>query len=552
MTALRVLALILTLAAIFLFASCNQTPDKVNDNPPITNPGNPGTYDCDFKPEDVDKDVEAKLGKDKTAYNTNLTTDEKALVGNWMGKDKKSVSRTWLQLRADGTYQYKWWIGLGKYHDVDRVILYSGKWHLTNRNSQLVLELNDSEYPLTFSIRFPKVTSPQGTLMCPGKTINTAYQMSFDAKGDVVKPNGPSSAVRKTLNSTVYNGGPDYFTVVAAKANSPAFWDDLTPKGFNYGHKVYKPFLQGDIDAWEYAKKRAKDDPKNYLVVITDESWVKIVGARQNYAKDVLDPSKLYALFGYWKAEMQLLSEVDGQAMIIIAGDAPPHWAGSIHKNFNNNANAVPAKVLESRFPEALELNPPNSFAGVFQVLDYIRMKYAPNVKIGYTLKTWGVQGFSFSEPSGGWDNHSGVKAMADYLNSFGVQFDILAFNFNPRDKDRSDDEYKAGAKYFAAISKKMKTRDGSKPKVWIWKVSLWSAHPSFYFRNVDFMVRDANAIGMTLGHGNDFSGESGFKDFTRNNGKKSLIHTWMHEYFEGKTIGDGPHATPGPIYWRQ
>ena len=550
---------IILAAAILLFvvggmlSSCNQSMEGPGYNHPAEGGPDDGSapYSCYIDPEDVDESVEGKFGADDTAISPALSPDEAALVGNWAGKDSKSVSRTWLQLRADGTYEYKWWIGLGKYHDVDRVIRYSGTWHLQKKNSQLVLELPDAEFPLVFSSRFPELTSPQGTLMCPGTGIDASYKMVFDPASDKLQLHPPSQAVQDTLNATVFNGGPDYFTVVAAKANSPDFWDDITPKGFNYGHKIYKPFLQGDVDNWEYAKRRAENDPKNYIVVITDESWVKIVGARQHYARDVLDPGKLYALFGYWKAEMQLLSEVNGPAMIIIAGDAPPYWAGAIRKDFENDANKVPARVVESRFPEALELNPPDSFAGVFQVLDYIRMKYAPNVKIGYTLKTWGSEGFAFQEPSEGWDDNAGVQTMADYLNSFGVQFDILSFNFNPTTGDHTDDEYKAGAKYFAAISKKMRTRDGSLPKIWIWKVSLWSDHPSFYFRNVDFMVRQGNAIGMTLGHGNDLSGKSGFEDFTRENGEKSLIHTWMHEYFEGRRIGSGPHATPGPVYWR-
>ena len=556
--ALKALVFVAFAAAAALLASCGQLPGEGSGNPPGTNPGNPGdpgnpgTYKCLFKPDEVDREVEKRFGSDNTSASASLTRDEKELVGNWMGKDGNTVSRTWLQLRADGTYVYQWWLGLGKYHNVDRVHRYTGKWHLQKDNSQLVLELADAEYPLIFSARFPELTSPQGAQMCAGRAVNVGYRMRYDPDSDVIEPAGPSAAVKKILNRKVFDGGPDYFTVVAAKANSPDFWGDIKPKGYNYGHKIYKPFLQSDVDNWEYAKKRAKGDPKNYIIVISDESWVNLMGARWHFTRDAMLPGKLNSLFSYWKAEMQMLAKAGGPVIVIFAGDAPPYWAGAINKNFHNDANQVPAKVLESRFPEALELNPPNSFAGVFQVLDYIRMKYAPNVKLGYTLKTWGVQGFSFSEPSGGWDNSPGVKAMADYLNSFGVQFDVLAFNFNPKEKsDRTDDEYKAGTKYYAAISRKMKTRDGSKPKVWIWKVSLWSAHPSFYFRNVDFLVRDGNVIGMTLGHGNDLANKKGFEDFTRKNGKKSLINTWMHEYFQHKKIGNGPHATPGPVYWR-
>ena len=515
----------------------------------------PWSYCSDdaFNPAAVDSAVEGKFGKDTTKPSPSLTADEQALVGNWMGKGKNYtiVSRTWLQLRADGTYRYKWWTGLGNKYDVDRLLVAEGRWHLKNGNSQLVLDLPDSEAPLVFSARFPKMASTDGAKMCPGKRVKTGHRMSVDPKKDLVPVSGPSQEVRKILRRRVLDSGPDYFSFVACKGNSPKFWGDLAPpRGYDYAGLVYKPYSKDEVAAWEYAKKRAREHPKDYLVVITDE--MKYMGSRKNILSVVGNPYNVNAVLSIWKAQMQLLATVKGQVLFIIAGDAPPYWGGLIREKYHNDANKLPVKLLESRFPEALELNPPNSFAGFIQVLDYLRMKYAPNVKLGYTLKTWGTKGFAYEEPPEGWDKNEGVKVMAAYLNSFDVPFDILSFNFNPSKGDRSDEEYKAGARYFAAISKKMRpTHNNTTPKVWVWKTKIFTDHPSFFFRNVDFMIREGNAIGVTVSHWNELAKEGGFKDYTLSNGKKSLIKTWMHEYYLGKKIGDGPHATPGPLYWR-
>jgi hypothetical protein len=87
---------------------------------------------------------------------------------------------------------------------------------------------------------------------------------------------------------------------------------------------------------------------------------------------------------------------------------------------------------------------------------------------------------------------------------------------------------------------------------MWIWKVSLWNkTQPSFLFRNIDHLVQNANCIGMTLGHGNDLRGKSGFSDNTKDG---IYIKSWMLEYYKSKTLSNvpkGKHATQGPVSWR-
>ncbi len=494
--------------------------------------------------EDIDNKVDNRFGSDTTKESNKLSSDEKMMSGNWYGENKKEYRTIWLQLRKDGTYKFISKTMLGKFHNIPREAQYSGKWHLQNSNSQLILDIPDIDAPLICSNRFPKIEMPQNVTLYPGIDIDDSFPMQIDSSKDVVTSNGPTPNVKKIMKRKVDGSrAPNYFTFVAPKANNEKFWGDLTPPGYNYGHKIYKPFSSSSVNDWKYALKRVNDDSKNYLIVISDESWQTYIGHRKSYTKDIQDPKKLYKWFEYWKRQMMTLGEVNGTVYYILGGDAPSYWAGNIVHVYHGDPKKVPAKVVESRFPEALELNPSQSFAGVFQVMDYLRMKYAPNLKLGYTLKTWGVVGLSDTEPSEGWDNSKSTQTMANYINNFGVQFDLLAFNLNPRAADRTEDGYKSVLKYYGAISKKLHTRDGSKAKLWIWKLSLWNkSQRAFYFQHIDFLVKEANTIGLTLGHGNDLEGKSGFEE---------PIKSWLKEYYQGVEIGNGSHATKGPVYWR-
>jgi hypothetical protein len=385
-----------------------------------------------------------------------------------------------------------------------------------------------------------------GVELLAGTAINQAYQMKIDTSKDVISASYTENAKhymeQKSKDYTV-----DYFTIAAPKANSEKFWGEIPPKAYSYGHK-----LNNGSDDWNYAINRIQSDSDNYLFIIMDESWQTLIGHRKSYTKDILNPQKLFKWFQFWKNQMQILGQVEGTVLYFITGDAPPFWAGDIRTHHGNDPHNVPAKITQSRFPEALERNPSQSFAGVFQMMDYLRMKYAPNVKLSYTLKTWGIAASShlFTKPDNGWENEKDMQIMADYLNNYKVNFDLLAFNFNPRGPHYSDEEYKVAANYFGTIAKKLHTQDNQGAKLWIWKTSLWNkSQPSFLFRHIDYLVKECNAIGMSLGHGNDLTSQSGFKDNTKDG---IYIKSWMLEYFQNRKIDTIPtHATQGIVYWR-
>ncbi len=515
--------------------------------------GNTRTNNLDntISPQKVDAEVTDILGVDDSAP-TQMSKDAKAMVGNWYGK--KGYMQIALQLRADGSYRYKESLGIGKFHNIQRSLSYEGKWRLAQGNAQLLLDLNDADIPLVLSNRFPTLQSAGGITLYGGSGIDKEYAMQIDTAKDTITPATHENTVKKILAKPLRGKLPKYFTMVAAKANSESFWSaaGIKPPGYSYGHKIYKPFLDWDVKNWEYAKKRNEEDPENHIIVISDESWTVFMGHRKEYERAIMDPEKLYKWLFYWKTEMMQLGRLKNGVIHIFAGDPPPYFMGNIRTMHDNDASKVPAKITETRFPDALELNPSQSFAGIFQVMDYIRMKYAPNVRMGYTLKEWGIQGLADTEPGGGWENDPDLQKMADEVNSFGVSWDYLAFNFNPTGTlgKRDDAVYKVRAKYFGTVAKKLLKRDASAPngaKAWIWKSSLWSNHPSFYFRNISFLANEANVAGMTLGHGNDWSGHP-LDDF-KDPAKSWPLKSWIEEYYTGVDKGVSPNGTIGKVY---
>ena len=520
--------------------------DEVSDLHTVT-----ADTDHPIDSQEVDDKVDGKFGED-TSSPVFMDADQKAFVGNWFGRQNYLQIR--LQLKADGSYRYFEYLGIGKYHNIGRVLRYDGDWSLQNGNSQLVLNTDASEVPIILSARYPNLVAASGITLWGGSGIDRNATMQVDTDQDTSTISIHRQKVQNVFSRNLRGEFPDYFTMVAAKANSESFWSaaGIEPPGYNYGHKIYKPFVPSDTQVWEYAVDRNKHHPKDYAVVISDESWTVFMGHRANFESAIMDPHKLYRWFFYWKTEMQILGNLKNGVIQIFAGDPPPYFMKEIRKSYDNNAANVPANIAQSRFPDAMELNPPQTFAGIFQVMDYIRMKYAPNVRMGFTLKEWGSQGLSDTEPEDGWQSDPELQDMADELNSLGVCFEYLGFNFNPSGEGgrRSDEIYKVRAKYFGTVAAKLVKRDGNTPagaKAWIWKSSLWSNHPSFYFRNIRFLVNQANIAGMTLGHGNDWSGNA--LDDYADPAKDWPLKSWIEEYYTGQSKNLSPEGTIGKVY---
>jgi hypothetical protein len=334
----------------------HQTPTKENiptdssDIPKVDTPTNSNETQTNTPIEQVDSDDETQVMDDSSSTDDDSSVssqDIQALVGDWNGSANYiDIS---LVLKKDGTYKYHSRLGIGKYHNYYRYSDYEGKWSLQKGNSQIVLELPNVDAPLVLTNKFPKIETPAGVELS-SSNIDTSYKMSIDQSKNIVKASYTKKAQeymsRDTADFTV-----DYFTMVAPKANSEAFWSsaNVKPMGYNYGHK-----LGLGSDDWNYAMQRIKDDPQNYTMVISDENWQTMLGNRHEYMKVIQEPTKVYKWFEYFKDQMQILGKVDGTVLYIIAGDAPPFWASDIREKYDNDPKTAIGKIIESRVPEEL------------------------------------------------------------------------------------------------------------------------------------------------------------------------------------------------------
>ena len=208
--------------------------------------------------------------------------------------------------------------------------------------------------------------------------------------------------------------------------------------------------------------------------------------------------------------------------------------------------------IRESGFADALELDPPQNFAGFWQVIDHIREKYAPNVMLAPTIKTWGIGIDPKAEPVGGWtENVEGLKKIIEYHQNYGVNWDALAFNYNPG-KVHDDDSFKKIARFISTIANGMHTsKSGIRVRPYIWKTKITSEHYngtpekdwkyddiSFEMRNIQFLA-DLGFAGLNLGYGNEIS---------KPNKLPPLVACWLKEYFDGIEGTCEPHATVGVV----
>lgn len=488
-----------------------------------------------------------KFGVDSTDTSTTLTAEELPFIGNWYGSSETYATEIFVQFLADGTFKLEKIVNTGKFENTPQHSLDSGTWVLKNSNSQLHLTTSEAS-TFIYSNRYPKMFSEQNIPLFKD-SIDTSITMEIDTTKDVIEVSSDTSdAVRAILNTKVTAKWSEYFTIVGTKINSEEDWEGLTPNGYNYGNKVYKPFKSSEVADWEYAIERSKTDP-NYVVVITYDDWQTHFGHRINFASEIMEnPEKLYQWFEIWKATLQKLNQIQGPVLVANHPDPMATWSGEIQRDYNGDPKNVPAKLNESKFPDVLELNPHQSFAGIWQTIDYMRRKYAPNVMISYTLKTWGSTGYKYTEPEGGWDNSPEVQAQADYLNNYGVQWDAITYNFNPGAGYHTDEEYRAGSKYFSAVSKKLKNQDNRPAVTYAWKTNIsdkyytdpygdWleDAHLTYFFRNIDFLADSTNCIGITVGYGNQLG-----QYFP------PAIYDWIEEYLTGEEQNIRVHGTLG------
>jgi len=310
--------------------------------------------------------------------------------------------------------------------------------------------------------------------------------------------------------------------------------------------KISKPHPQEII-------KRANEDD-DFIVVVVSDKWHKYFHDRKEFVNELKNTENIKAYFLYIKHILINLNKVP-KAVINFEPDPFGSFSKIIRKQYSGDPNNVPVPLSKVDFPEIKEVNPPDNFAGFWQVIDYMREKYAPNVMLAPTIKEWGIPvSILKDEPSDGWNkNAPGVIEMSAFYEKFGVNWDALAFNIN--DKIRPDEEFKTIVEYFTSVAKAMENKKTHRlVYAFIWKtmikkehftkpVEQWSINElSFEFRNINFLASHG-VRGMVIGYGNQLSGK-----YVDKNSLPPVLECWLKEYYNGKKQNCNPHGTIGTV----
>ena len=325
----------------------------------------------------------------------------------------------------------------------------------------------------------------------------------------------------------------------------------------NYGIKLNAYAVRNQAFMWKIDNenvqkliKKSKEDPSFY-VIVTSDKWHQIMWERKEFVKNVQDTEKVKKYFEYVRNIFKNLSYFNHSVI-----NFEPDPMGSFYKTISKNYNSDPTKVYvpldKIDLPEIKELNPPNNFAGFWQVIDYMRKKYSPQTKIAPTIKTWGTSGKPAIEPEGGWtyDNPQ-VKPMWEYYARYWVDWDWLAFNFNAT--SRNDKEFKSILKYFSAVADWMSKKFNKPIYRFIWKVKIfdfyykqttdkWDVNElQFLFKNIPFMA-SLWIRWMVVWYWSELSDK-----YTSNKGElPSALVCWLKEYYLWKNFSCTPQGTIG------
>ena len=304
--------------------------------------------------------------------------------------------------------------------------------------------------------------------------------------------------------------------------------------------------------AQELIKRSISDD--GFTVVVVSDKWFTIMGERKDFVQNVRDTARVKAYFNYVKGILVTLSNFK-RGVINFEPDPFGSFSKIIRQEYSGDPANVPVPLSKVDFPEIKELDPPDNFAGFWQVIDFLREKYAPQIMLAPTIKEWGIPVRIIEDkPSGGWSEHSpGVKEMCDYYERYGVNWDALAFNIN--DKKRSDDDFKTIVEYFSSVAKGMKNhKTGKRVYSFIWKAKVNAYHYSlpvdqwpeneisFEFRNIPFLAGHG-VRGMVIGYGSQLAGK-----YTNEKEIPDIFTCWLKEYFIGEKQGCDPQGTLGVV----
>ena len=342
---------------------------------------------------------------------------------------------------------------------------------------------------------------------------------------------------------------PKHFFISATKAYDLARKEGIDLKSYSYGHKVYKDFVPREVEVWKEVVQRSNTED-DFIIVIAYGTWSRVMGPRFEVVEQMQDPDSIRAYFEKFRTTMKKMSEAKGTAVVALEPDPFAYFMSLIRKDYDNDPHNIPALIDESGFDDLPE-NVPQDFAGFWQVIDFLRKKYAPSVMLAPVIKTWGIGIDPSNVPPGGWDQSPEIDVFVEYYQNYGVDWDALAFNYNPGHV-HDDETFRNIATFYAAIAKRMRNEFTHRPVYpYIWKtkitdeqydgtpVSEWQYQEiALQMRNIEFLA-SIGFRGMNLGYGNELPRHGGFSP---------IVAAWLREYFTGEPQEVTPHATLGPV----
>ena len=358
---------------------------------------------------------------------------------------------------------------------------------------------------------------------------------------------------------------PKYFFVSGTKAYTLFKQEGIDAHSYSYGHRVYKSWVPSEVTAWKEAQRRSRNED-DFIIVINYGVWM---GGRKSYVTDLQNVGLMDNYLGGIKQTFQLLATAKGRVLVNFPPDPLAYFAGDIRKNYNNDARNVPSRINETRIVRDEGFGEiPANFAGFWQVIDRLRCRYAPNVMLAYTLKTWGI-GVDPGHPPHGdaWQkSDQEIRNKVAYLQSYGVDWDALAFNYNPGAVHHDKAMARRIATYYAAIAKGLgvSRRTGSQVRPFIWKTKIcpeqylnddpnqWRYGADLYFEmtNIRYLASLGYA-GINLGYGNELIG-SGKSWPSQWKGRPlilpPILKCWLKEYFSGQPGNCPVEATIGRV----
>ena len=346
---------------------------------------------------------------------------------------------------------------------------------------------------------------------------------------------------------------PGHYWIAMPKAYPKArdYYDVLlnayASRNSAFGGKFNRPFPQ---ELWE---RSIRDS--GFVMVTVSDKWHTLMGNRKEFETYIQRPDSIKNYYEYLKKILLDLSHYK-QAVINFEPDPFGSFSKIIRGDYDGDPANVPAALSQVDMDEVRELNPPDNFAGFWQVIDYMRKKYAPHVMLAPTAKEWGQPVNILDDvPDSGWmPNSPAIIEMRDYFARYGVDWDALAFNIN--NKNRTDEEFKIIVDYFTALAKAMgKNKVTQKPVYsFIWKalvdsfhyvspVDEWKSNEiSFEFRNIGYMA-ERGVRGMVIGYGNQLNDK-----FAPDSVLPPAMACWLNQYFNDTDTGCVPPATMGLI----